>query len=124
MEKQFNYLIKLAKEYQTYEEDDQALFEALQSLDQDKLRGVYNKYGNTGGGYQPVNMLRAEVAGRLLNGDNITPEMILNIYQMSNWIKWMLHLRLQMLLQFGKGIGPFFTHSSTVTLKKRQYNSI
>lgn len=33
MEKQFIYPTKLAKEYQTYEEEDQVLFEALQSFE-------------------------------------------------------------------------------------------
>jgi|AntRauTorcE11898_2_1112593.scaffolds.fasta_scaffold01254_4 5-methylcytosine-specific restriction protein B len=76
MEKQFEYLIKLAKEYRIYDKEDQALFEALQSLDQDKLRSVYDKYGDPENRYQPVNMLRAEVAGKLLNGEDVIPETI------------------------------------------------
>jgi 5-methylcytosine-specific restriction protein B len=76
MEKQFEYLVKLAKEYKAYEEDDQALFEALQSLDRDKLKSIYEEYGDPDRRYQPVNMLRAEVAGRLLNGESIAPEIV------------------------------------------------
>ncbi len=76
MEKQFEYLVKLAKKYQTYEEDDQALFDALQSLDRDKLNSIYEEYGDPNLGYEPVNMLRAEVAGKLLNGDEFNPETV------------------------------------------------
>lgn len=76
MEKQFEYLIKLAKEYKTYEEDNIALFQALQNLDRDKLKSVFDEYGNPSRKYQPVNMVRAEVAGKLLNGDEVHPETV------------------------------------------------
>ncbi|MDZ7718036.1 MAG: hypothetical protein U5K72_04345 [Balneolaceae bacterium] len=73
MEKQFEYLINLAKEYEIYENDDKALFEALHNLSQDKLQSVFEDYGDPKLPYQPINMLRAEVAGMLLNGEQVTP---------------------------------------------------
>lgn len=76
MEKQFKYIIELAKEYQTYENDDQVLFKALQNLNQDQLTSIYDEYGDPARRYQPVNMLRAEVAGRLLQGDEINSEIV------------------------------------------------
>lgn len=76
MEKQFEYLISLAKEYETFEEDDKVLFEAMQNLDRVKLKSIYEEYGDPEMDYKPVNMLRAEVAGRLLNGDKINAKII------------------------------------------------
>ena len=81
MEKQFKYIIELAKEFQTYENDDQALFDVLQNLNQDQLSSIYEEYGDPARQYQPVNLLRAEVAGRLLHGEEIDSGIVEEIKQ-------------------------------------------
>src|SRR5690625_2438006 len=71
MVQQFNYIIERASRYSTFNEDGEALFSALSELDEETLQDIYQEYGDPDRRFQPVNLLRAESARRLLEGSNI-----------------------------------------------------
>lgn len=75
METQFQYITNIAKQYQIYSEDENALFEALNKLPNNVLEDIYAEYGDTES-FQPVNLLRAEIARLRLMGGEITRESI------------------------------------------------
>ena len=76
METQFNYIIDRAKEYHIYANDRDALLTAVNALPEQQLEEIYNEYGNGEGKFQPVNLLRGQLAYLLVNGETITLETI------------------------------------------------
>ena len=76
METQFNYIIDRAKEYHTYANDEDALLAAVNALPEHQLEEVYNEYGSVDGKFQPVNLLRGQLAYLLINGETISLEII------------------------------------------------
>ena len=76
MQKEFEYVVELAKQYKHYVDDPEALFQALYELDQSILEAVAVEYGNTESTFQPVNLLRAELARLLLEETKVTLETV------------------------------------------------
>lgn len=72
MQTQFQYITDLAKQYHGYAENPDSLFEAINRLPQNVVQDIYTEYGDSESRFQPVNLLRAEVARELLNGNAIT----------------------------------------------------
>lgn len=71
METQFQYIFNLAKQYNTYSKDSSVLYQALNNLPEEIVAEIYQDYGDPDKKFQPVNVLRAEVARQLQNGVNI-----------------------------------------------------
>jgi 5-methylcytosine-specific restriction enzyme B len=71
MNEQIKYIAKLSTQYKTYAEETDQLFEALNNLSDDEIGAIYKEYGDVERSFQPVNLLRAEVAGELLSGSGI-----------------------------------------------------
>jgi len=67
MEKQFNYLRDIGKNYHELSNDDERLLTALSELDDEILYDIINKYTSKDRSFQPVNMLRAKTAMILLD---------------------------------------------------------
>ena len=78
MEAQFHYLVNIATEYHQYSESPEILFNSVNSLPENVLEEVYVEYGDTEV-FQPVNLLRAEIARRLLRKDKIDAAVIESI---------------------------------------------
>lgn len=76
MNVQFEYIAGLAKTYNRYSEAAETLYDALNSLPEDELREIFTEYSETTGRFGPVNALRIEVAHRLLNGLQITKDLV------------------------------------------------
>ena len=75
MNEQIQYLSDLAKQYKIYAEQAEALFDALNGLNDAALNSIYKEYGDSER-YQPVNLLRAEIARQLLNGERVNKETV------------------------------------------------
>ena len=75
MNDQIQYIAELAKKYKTYTEQSAELFEAINKLDETSLNSIYNEYSDSER-FQPVNLLRAEVARQLLDGFEIGKETV------------------------------------------------
>ncbi|WP_338812582.1 AAA family ATPase [Bernardetia sp. Wsw4-3y2] len=76
MQKQFDYIVNLAKEYHNYKEDSDALFLALNNLSANELEDIHKEYADPERSFQPVTLLRAEVARLLLEGKKVNQELV------------------------------------------------
>jgi len=76
METQFQYIVNLAKQYQRYSDKADELFNAVNSLPANVVEDIYKDYNDTSSKLQPVNLLRAELARRLLKGDKVNEQLI------------------------------------------------
>lgn len=85
METQFEFLKELAFRYNQFSENPKLLIEELNNLPKATLEEIYIEYGDYENKLQPVNLLRAEVARLLLNGERISEE---SIEQIKNEIRF------------------------------------
>lgn len=76
METQFQYIVSLAKQYHEYSEHNGDLFTAINSLPENVVKEIYSEYGDPERDFKPVNLLRAETARRLLQGDLVTENLV------------------------------------------------
>lgn len=79
METQFQYIVDLAKQYNGYSENPEVLYMALNNLPEEVITEVYKDYGNPEKRFQPVNLLRAEIARQILNRVPINADFINDI---------------------------------------------
>lgn len=75
MNDQIRYIAELAKQYKIYTDQSAELFEAINRLDETVLNSIYKEYSDSER-YQPVNLLRAEIARRLLDSFEIGKETV------------------------------------------------
>src|SRR3982750_3945201 len=68
MDIQFQYIVDLAAQYKTLTSNSKTLFVAINNLSQNMIEDVYKEYGDPERDFKPVNLLRAEIARRLLQG--------------------------------------------------------
>lgn len=71
IEKQFEYIIEIAKTYHHYQERTDELFRAINNLQGNTAQEVFDEYWNDELKFQPVNLLRATIAYNLLQGQHI-----------------------------------------------------
>ena len=71
MEKQFNYIIEIARDYEKLSSNEDELFRRLSEIKDETLKNIYEEYTISARGFEPVNMLRAKAALLLLE-KNIT----------------------------------------------------
>lgn len=76
MQTQFQFIVDLAVQYKTYSEDSNALFEAVNNLNKEVVADIYKEYGDIERDFKPVNLVRAEVARKLLEGAIVNEELI------------------------------------------------
>jgi len=76
MQTQFQYITDLAKQYHGYTENPITLFAAINSLPKNIVEEIYKEYGDPDREFKPVNLLRAEVARRLLQGETVSETLI------------------------------------------------
>jgi 5-methylcytosine-specific restriction enzyme B len=79
MQTQFQYIIDLAKQYNSFEANPDTLFKAINNLPKNIVEDILNEYGDLDRDFKPVNLLRAEIARRLLNGVVITETLVKEI---------------------------------------------
>ena len=76
MQTQFQYIIDLAKQYNGYSEKPNTLFEAINNLSKTSVEDIFKEYGDPDRDFKPVNLLRAEIARRLLQGQLINEDLV------------------------------------------------
>ena len=76
MQTQFQYIIDLAKQYNGYSEKPNTLFEAINNLPKPIVEDILKEYGDPDRDFKPVNLLRAEIARRLLQGTTISETLV------------------------------------------------
>lgn len=79
MQTQFQYIVDLAKQYNGYAENPDVLYMALNNLPDEVITEVYRDYGNPENRFQPVNLLRAEIARQILNKVYINADFVNDI---------------------------------------------
>ena len=75
MNEQIQYITTLAKQYKIYSEQSEELFAALNRLSETAVRAIFDEYGS-GERFQPVNLLRAEIARQMLDGVEVGKETV------------------------------------------------
>ena len=76
MQTQFQYITDLAKQYRGYTENPISLYAAINSLPQNIVEEIYKEYGDPDRDFKPVNLLRAEIARRLLKGETASEAIV------------------------------------------------
>ena len=76
METQFQYIVDLAKQYNSYSEKTNDLFSAINSLPENVVKEIYNEYGDPDRSFKPVNLLRAEISRKLLQSETISEALV------------------------------------------------
>lgn len=76
MQTQFQYIIDLAKQYNGFSEKPNTLFEAINNLPKASVEDIFKEYGDPDRDFKPVNLLRAEIARRLLQGQPINEPLV------------------------------------------------
>jgi 5-methylcytosine-specific restriction enzyme B len=76
MESQFKYLVDLATTYKDYSDSPEKLFHAINKLPDNLLREIFDEYGDPENAFQPVNLLRAEIARQLLDNTNVNQALV------------------------------------------------
>lgn len=79
METQFRYITDLAIQYNSFMEYPGRLYQELIDLPEEVVKEIYEEYGDPNRDFKPVNLLRAETARRLLHGEPVNEELILEI---------------------------------------------
>jgi len=76
METQFQYIVNLGKLYSSYSENPLSLFSAINAFKKSHIQEIFNEYGDPERDFKPVNLLRAEVARRVLQGETVDENLI------------------------------------------------
>ena len=76
MQTQFQYITDLAKQYRGYTENPISLYTAINSLPKNIVEEIYKEYGDPDSDFKPVNLLRAEIARRLLQGETASEALV------------------------------------------------
>lgn len=76
MKTQFEYIVNQAKQYKIFTDNSKELYKAIDGLPDNVIQDIYNEYGDPEKKFQPLNLLRAEVARQLLNGADVTELLI------------------------------------------------
>jgi len=76
MEIQFTYIVNKAKQYSELSDNPSKLYQAINDISESIVDDIFNEYGVTVDKFQPVNVLRAEVARQLRNGISITEKLV------------------------------------------------
>jgi len=99
MQTQFEYIVNLAKQYKEYSSNDELLFKSLNDLPKKDLENIYNEYGYAEKSFQPVNVLRAEVARMLLSDNVVSAQTVDEIKEKirSKDLEYFIHLSDSML---------------------------
>jgi len=79
MEAQFQYIVHLAKQYHSLSEQPDALFSAINQLSKNVVEEIYKEYGDPDRDFKPVNLLRAEIARKLLQGIAVSETLVSEI---------------------------------------------
>jgi 5-methylcytosine-specific restriction protein B len=76
MQTQFQYITDLAKQYRGYTENPISLYAAINSLPKNIVEEIYKEYGDPDRDFKPVNLLRAEIARKILQGETASEALV------------------------------------------------
>jgi 5-methylcytosine-specific restriction enzyme B len=75
MNEQIRYIADLAGQYKIYTEQPEELFIAINQLSEAAISSIYKEYSDSAR-FQPVNLLRAEIARQLINNIQISKQTV------------------------------------------------
>lgn len=81
MQTQFQYVTEQAKKYNQFVEQPATLLKAVNEIPQNIIEDIYKEYGDPENNFQPVNLLRAEIARELMNGVTINENLVEDIQE-------------------------------------------
>lgn len=73
MEAQFEFIKDLSKQYSVFKAQPDKMFSAINDLPKNVLEEIYSEYGAPEREFKPVNLIRAEIARRILHGELASP---------------------------------------------------
>lgn len=76
MQTQFQYIVDLAKQYHSYTDNPETLFNAINNLNKNVVEDIFNEYGDPSLDFKPVNLLRAEIARLVMEGVHISENVV------------------------------------------------
>lgn len=76
MQTQFQYITEQAKKYKQFADQPATLFKAINEIPLTIVEDIHKEYGDPESNFQPVNLLRAEVARQLMNGVTINENLV------------------------------------------------
>ena len=76
MQIQFEFIVRLAREYKLFAEQPELLYAALNQLPESAIQEISDEYSEFENGFQPANLLRAETARQLLAGNRISVDSV------------------------------------------------
>jgi len=76
MQTQFQYITDLAKQYRGYTQNPISLYAAINSLPKNIVEEIYKEYGDPDRDFKPVNLLRAEIARRILKDETASEALV------------------------------------------------
>jgi len=76
MQTQFQYIIEQAKKYSQIAEHPALLFKTINEIPQNIVGDIYKEYNDPDSNFQPVNLLRAEIARQLMNSVEINEDLV------------------------------------------------
>src|SRR5689334_12589153 len=76
MQAQFQYITDLAKQYEIYSTRPSELFQGINALPVKVVNDIFKEFGDPERNFQPVNLLRAEIAKRLIAGEKINENLV------------------------------------------------
>jgi 5-methylcytosine-specific restriction enzyme B len=105
IDSQFEYILNLATEYNELQGNRENLFTALNDLPERVIKDVFEEYSVIKADFQPVNILRAEVARKLLEGEKFSNNLLEDIKEKirSKDVEYFKHLSTELL----KGLSEY-----------------
>jgi len=79
MQVQFQYIIDLAKQYNSYSEEPALLYQAINNLPREVISEIFKEFGDPERDFRPVNLLRAEVARRIMLGETVDEDLVAQV---------------------------------------------
>jgi 5-methylcytosine-specific restriction protein B len=76
MQTQFQYITEQAKKYRQVADQPATLFKAINEIPQTIVEDIHKEYGDPESNFQPVNLLRAEIARQLMDGVTINENLV------------------------------------------------
>jgi 5-methylcytosine-specific restriction protein B len=121
MQSQIDFINKLASQYKIYTEQTGELFKALNELPEDQVKAIYEEYGDSDRQFQPVNLLRAEAARQMLDGVEMTKNVLEAIKEKIRFkdVRYFSHLPPEFLKELEK---PRIGKKDIFTLWQKDWN--
>src|SRR4051812_46639079 len=79
MQVQVDFILNLSNRYHEYTEYSNRLFDAINAIPNNIAQNIFEDYSDPDRKYQPVRLLRAEIARQMLDGSKIDKKLVEDI---------------------------------------------